>query len=279
MDNRLGRQFPARIHVLLARDAPLGVVIRRGPTKRVCTVLWDRKTDTFHMGQWLKGRIYERRSDLSPDGKYLIYFALNGKWQAETRGAWTAVSVAPYLKAIVLLAKGDTWHGGGLFTGNNQYWLNDGAGHKLLRDSRQVQRDLKFRPREHFGGECPGVYYLRLQRDGWIYMGKQENVRPREIHLFEKELGNGWILRRLAHAEIGARAGKGAYWDEHALYETVSGVEIPCPDWEWADIDGRRLVWAMQGQLYTGVPRNQIIASQQMLYDFNEMSFEEIVAP
>jgi cytochrome bd-type quinol oxidase subunit 2 len=30
------------------------------------------------VGQWLKGRIYERRSDLSPDGKHLIYFAMNG---------------------------------------------------------------------------------------------------------------------------------------------------------------------------------------------------------
>jgi hypothetical protein len=59
-------RFAARIHVLLATDAPLGVVIRRGPAKQVCTVLWDRKTDEFRVGQWLKGRIYERRSDISP---------------------------------------------------------------------------------------------------------------------------------------------------------------------------------------------------------------------
>lgn len=48
------------------------MVIRRGPSKSVATLLWDRKRNTFHMGQWLKGRIYERRCDLSPDGKYLI---------------------------------------------------------------------------------------------------------------------------------------------------------------------------------------------------------------
>ena len=56
------------------------MVIRRGPSKSVATLLWDRKRNTFHMGQWLKGRIYERRCDLSPDGKYLIYFAMNGWW-------------------------------------------------------------------------------------------------------------------------------------------------------------------------------------------------------
>src|SRR5215217_8408632 len=82
----LPRSF-ARIHVLLASEAPLGVVIRRGPSKHVCTIGWERSRDEFQLGQWLNGRIYERRSDLSPDGKHLIYFAMNGKWSAEARGS------------------------------------------------------------------------------------------------------------------------------------------------------------------------------------------------
>jgi hypothetical protein len=55
---------PPRLHVLLARDAPVGLVLRRGPSKAVCAIGWDRKRDTFRVGQWLRGRIYERRSDL-----------------------------------------------------------------------------------------------------------------------------------------------------------------------------------------------------------------------
>src|SRR4051794_10940713 len=98
-------QFFARIHVLLARNAPLGVVIRRGPSNQVCSLLWDRRSDQFQVGQWLKGRIYERRSDLSPDGKHLIYFAMNGRWTSEAKGAWTAISKAPYLKALALFPK------------------------------------------------------------------------------------------------------------------------------------------------------------------------------
>src|SRR5947209_589019 len=113
---------PARVHILLARDARLGVVIRRGPSKQVCTLLWDRTCDRFRVGQWLKGRIYERRSDLSPDGKHLLYFALNGKWQSESRGSWTAISRAPYLKAAAFFPAGDTWGGGGLFTTAHSYW-------------------------------------------------------------------------------------------------------------------------------------------------------------
>ena len=53
------------------------------------------KTNEFALGQWLKGRIYERRSDLSPDGKYMIYFAMNGKWNSIAKWSWTAISKAP----------------------------------------------------------------------------------------------------------------------------------------------------------------------------------------
>ena len=100
-------EFAARLHVLLARDALLGVVIRRGPTKQVCTLLWNRETDEFKLGQWLKGRIYEQRSDLSPDGRHLIYCAMNGKWNKEGSPVWTALSRTPFLKAVVFYPKWD----------------------------------------------------------------------------------------------------------------------------------------------------------------------------
>ncbi len=140
------KRFPARIHVLLAREAPLGLVIRKGPSKSVATILWDRRTDKFTLGQWMRGRIYERRCDLSPDGTRLIYFAMNGKWESKTKGAWTAISRVPYLKAVTLLTKGDCWHGGGLFLGNHTYWLNDGYGHLIHVDSKEVVRDTSFKP-------------------------------------------------------------------------------------------------------------------------------------
>ena len=33
--------------------APVGVVIRRGPSKSVCTLLWDRRRDGFPLAQWM----------------------------------------------------------------------------------------------------------------------------------------------------------------------------------------------------------------------------------
>ena len=66
---------PARLHAILARRGAYAVVFRRGPSDKVAVVGWDRSNDTFTLGQWLRGRIYPLRCDLSPSGKHLIYFA------------------------------------------------------------------------------------------------------------------------------------------------------------------------------------------------------------
>jgi hypothetical protein len=74
-------------------------VFRRGPVNAVCTVGWNRKTDEFQLGQWLRGRIYERRADLSPDGRHLIYFARGGRRHPSVRqrlgelGAWRHAAI------------------------------------------------------------------------------------------------------------------------------------------------------------------------------------------
>jgi hypothetical protein len=272
-------KFAARIHVLLARNRPLGVIIRRGPSKSVCTILWDRHRDEFQIGQWLKGHIYERRSDLSPDGKYLIYFAMNGKWKSEAKGSWTAISRAPYLKAIAIFPKGDCWHGGGLFTGKNNYWLNDGYGHSILRNTNEVHRDSEFQPSQHFGGECLSVYYPRLLRDGWTLIERTRVEKHKDYDLFEKPIYKGWILRKIAHAEIGAPAGKGCYWDEHELIHSQLNMCIKCPDWEWAEMDEKRLVWSASGKLFTGKLDKNGLTDQVELFDFNDMKFEPIEAP
>src|ERR1700681_4054036 len=84
---------PPRLAVLLASEAPVGVVFRRGPTKLVRVVIWNRTNDKFKLGPWFKGRIFVDRSDLSPDGRHMIYFAMGGvAWAIPaTGGTWTAI--------------------------------------------------------------------------------------------------------------------------------------------------------------------------------------------
>ncbi len=271
--------FAPRLHVLLARDAPLGLVIRRGPSKHVATLLWDRRKDTFQRGQWLNGRIYERRSDLSPDGKHFIYFAMNGRWNTARGGSWTAISKAPWLKAKVFLLKSDCWNGGGLWTGNTRYWLNDGYGHTLLDNDSHLTRDLGAEPTEYFGGECLHVYFHRLMRDGWTRGERRVLSRHHDIQVFDKPLGKGWTLRKLAHSQSGAPVGKGCYWDEHELAHSETGQSIACPRWEWAELDRRRLVWASSGKLFAARLGKSGLFDETELQDFSAMRFEAIAAP
>ena len=271
--------FPARIHVLLAREARYGVVIRRGPSKQTCFIGWNTKSDTFEPSQWLKGRVYERRSDLSPDGRYLIYFAMNGKWASETKGSWTAISRSPWMKAIALFPKGDCWNGGGLFLDNHTYWLNDGYGHEVSQQVNEIKRNTTYQPNEYYGGECPSVYYVRLQRDGWELKNIENPGKSNDMAIFEKPLPKGWVLRKIAHAQVGAPKGKGCYWDEHILISR-SGEVIECPGWEWADWDDMRLVWSTNGCLHAcSINTGSKLNDAQLLYDFNDMQFQQVTAP
>jgi len=72
-----------RIYAILARKAPFAVLFRRGPSKQVLTIGWDTQTHEFRMGQWFKGRLYERRCDLSPSGEKLVR---DTSWNI---GCWT----------------------------------------------------------------------------------------------------------------------------------------------------------------------------------------------
>ncbi len=271
--------FPARLHVLLASQSPRAVVLRRGPVNAVCSLLWDRSTDHFEVAQWLRGRIYERRADLSPGGDYMIYFARGGRVGSPTKGSWTAISRAPWLKAVTLHGKGDCWLGGGLFTGPRKYWLNGACMHFPLQDSGETNQDQKFQPEGARGGECLSVYYPRLLRDGWTHAAKLSEVLYDSCDLFEKPLAHGWILRKLAHAQTGAPQGKGCYWDEHELENPRLGLRLEKPAWEWAERDGESIVWAEQGCLFRAAALPGGLGEPRLLLDANPLKFEARKAP
>lgn len=271
------RKFPARLHVVTASNSPLAVVFRRGPANSVCTVGWNRRTDRFELGQWLRGRIYERRADLSPDGRHLIYFARGGRLNSETKGSWTAISRAPWLHAVTLYGKGDCWHGGGLFTSNKKYWLN--GCHFLVRESSEVVEDQLHQPMGGFGAECPSVYYPRLIRDGWTLEIKVGPGRVGPCTVFTKPLPHGWILRKFAYADTQHPVGTSVYWDEHELEHAEQKALLSVPGWEWAERDGSTLVWVEKGLLHRTELKPSGPAADKVLYDFNSMTFERRQAP
>jgi hypothetical protein len=126
---------PPRLFVILAHEAPVGVILRRGPAAWYHVILWHTDTDRFEHGAWFKGRIYEERCDLSPDGQVFLYFALQGsRWRTTYKGSWTAVSRPPWLQALVLWPQGDTWGGGGRFVGPRKVALWTGFPHATHPD-------------------------------------------------------------------------------------------------------------------------------------------------
>src|SRR6266853_1659870 len=117
--------------VLLAREASVAVILRRGPTKWFHVTLWDTRSDKFQSGQWFHGRIYPGRCDVSPDGKLFIYFAGKFRQREVAKGygrTWTAVSRPPYLTALALWPIGDTWGGQGVFVDNRTVRVETSAG-------------------------------------------------------------------------------------------------------------------------------------------------------
>ncbi len=270
------KKFPARIHVLMAREANYAVVIRRGPSEHVCTVGWDLSEDTFTLGQWLKGSIDARMSDLSPDGKHLIYFAKHAEFSADIKGIWTAISIAPYLKPLGLWKRTNTWGGGGRFISNVKYWINkDGFG-QMCTKKPDGFKESWFGPYWEFfrKGLC------REKWEGWSYKEKRHEGND-QVLFFEKDINKNWVIVKKQYSGFVSchSEGKGCVYNTYELFNRKTKHTQSFPNWEWAEARKSRLYWAERGKIYRGTADDEGLCDVKELYDFNGMTFEPIEAP
>jgi hypothetical protein len=265
---------PCRLSVILARAAPVGVVLRRGPTRWVQLLTWGTTRDEFRPGQWFHGRVYDRRCDLSPDGSQFLYFAskFDGRTLAdrEYTYAWTAVSKPPYFTALALWPKGDCWHGGGLFESDRRVWLNH-APPQAVPHPRHRPRGLTVVPNPEAHGEDYPVWSRRMARDGWVL---------RQVGDFQTA-GHGWrtvrpevwdradatrtvILRRQTDAISFTTAG-GPYVESFRLV-FPSGEEVSIVAATWADWDrSGRLVFARAGKLFAAAIEGTRLVERELI--------------
>lgn len=269
----------------MAREAPFGLILRRGPSKQVCTIGWNRANDTFELGQWFKGRIYEYRCDLSPDGEYFLYLAANhkadwkGGWKPARPGIWTAVSRAPYLKAVAFWGQEETFGGGGQFLGDRLYF-----GDKLKRDSPGEQRHIgkPSLPYLWDAGE-EEIYRFRLRREGWqVCQPPSSNgsfqTNESDIELWGKTC-NSWTLHQFSRGDLNTPVGRGVFWQSYEAQHLLTGETLGDQSWEWADFDGDRLVWAQNGKLFATKIWDGGHGDIIELADFNSWTFKNIIAP
>lgn len=241
---------PPRLFGLLRPESPVALVIRQGPSKVFCTIGWDLAHDRFAVGQWCKHKLYPERCDISPDGRWFVYFALDGRWQSEAKGAWTGLAQVPYLRALKLWPQGNTWGGGGLIHARDRVPPRFGE----LPAEPGVPEHLRI---------VPGDRVERLERDGWV-RGAAGGL--------EKPWSRGWRLRKRL---------RGTCHEAHQLVGP-DGQVLDRPAWQWAEIDGprERLLWAEAGSIYTArAVRGAPHGTPRRLFDANPMRFEAIAAP
>jgi hypothetical protein len=277
---------PPRLHVLMRRESPVAVVIRRGPSRAVCAIAWSLRGDSFQLGQWLKGRIYPLRSDLSADGRHIVYFASNFGARAPDPPSWTAVSCVPWLKAIELWTKDDAWHGGGMFGRGDDWRLNDGYGHQEALRTSRVRRVPDYPYPElaqaatEWGAECLRIYVPRMLREGWtLHAVERPDAKTRHAR-FRKPIGAAGVLEKVLVATSATRAaGQGVYSEWHRILPGNGAPARDYPGWEWAELQGSRLVWAERGCLHAARPGREGLRDVTLLHDFTSMRFQAIAAP
>jgi hypothetical protein len=256
---------PCRLSVILAREAPVGVIFRRGPSRHVELIKWHTDTDAFERGQWFKGRIDEYYADLSPDGSHLVYHAAKQViWES-----WTAISRPPWLTAVAFwpgtgsAAYFGVW-GGGLFLDNQTVWISP---HSVKLSSPEVRQPTELVVRTE---PSYYIYTTRLERSGW-------RAKPDiQTHIYEKDepLGTRTMVEACRKCYDHLRI------DRYTLIDRQSGREIPIQEAFWADWDQQgRLVFTRHGKVFAGGfdDQGQVVARE--LADFNADSFELRKAP
>jgi len=226
--------------VLLARQAHIGVILRRGPTEWWRITLWNTKRDAFEGGQWFRGRIYPEKCDVSPNGKLLICSV--GKWklrniEAGYGATWTAVSRPPYFTALTLWPMGSTWGGHGAFVDDQTVAVVGSAGGFPATHPDHPVGPLK-------------------QLDGY-----PDRMRSSWDHGWQRASPASFRISSSVKSKAGLTLGRGVYdfspsrsRKTYALHP-ASGIPDPIASFEahWADLDQNgRLVATVGGRVLAG---------------------------
>lgn len=289
----MSKASSTRLFAILARSAPVAIIFRRGPSRQVLLIKWNLRSDTLEYGQWFKGRIYERRCDLSPSGDLLLYFAAKYK---EPLRSWTAISKPPYLTALALWPKGDGWGGGGVFESELSIQLNHRPGEDMLAEGFQLKKNM----RVAFYGERPGwgedfpIYHSLLLREGWTLVAEGETGKPdwnakivwefSQPITYENRASGGYRLRMLIKGM--SQKNDAWYWTDYEVLNDRGGLLFALPRTDWAgwDSDGD-LLFAKDGKLFRlnrkNFSRFQTRGDEALrqIADLSDLKFESKEAP
>ena len=280
---------PARLYVLVARQRRRAVIFRRGPAKRTLVLGWDLADDTIERGQWFKGRVYERRCDLSPDGDLLV---CNVGSHRPPLYSWTAISRPPYLTALALWTNHGIW-GGGLFGDDwTSLRLNHLSPVEAVRPTDQMlPSPFKVSLIEPALDE-EALVSLRLERDGWVARTEGTSMRlPRGSRLWTRidpptvreRSGPGGMTLQVALHGTGEANGS-PYVETGQVVDQNERVLVDLGRIDWADLDHNGdVLYAARGCIHR-LRNDQIGATQDLaqstkIADLNALEFDSVIAP
>lgn len=233
-----------RIYCIPATQAPVVAVFRRGPTDWAHVGKWDLAQKTYEPGAWLHGRLFPRRSDLSPDGQWLCYFAHKPNATWEHGATYIALSKLPRLTALHAWGTCGTWTRG--------YYFSEDDGGKGL--------DTTALPIPYSPLPLPIIQFALERRRGWLESPDSPLRQPtdawdqyRNARLYKPQPRGDYVLYGESVGWAGGEFAAGQAVDGlRVLYslEVNGGLEI-LDDLQWADWDqqGRLLVATRSGQL------------------------------
>jgi hypothetical protein len=241
---------PPRIFCIPALDAPVLAVLRRGPSTWSHVGRWDTERGIYESGAWIKANVYPQRCDVSPDGRWLVYFTLNsrGSWSAGT--TFIAVSRLPWLTALAAWGTCGTWSRGAHF-------VHDRSRHELGEPDEGDARALVRR----YGLACnsPSSFAVERRR-GWTETPQTPTRAERDLwderradHIVMTKPRPGGGRALLVQGRFAAfRAGPIHNEPRQARYTLrTANTLLPLDDVQWADWDthGRLLIATNDGKL------------------------------
>ena len=254
---------PVRLSVILARQASVGVILKRGPSSWVQMIKWHTDTDTFEMGQWFKGRIYERSCSLSPNGQFLIYKALGYSHRIEYGSArWTGISRVPYFAPLALWPSTGR-SGGGRF-------INDGL---VALDGHTIEAHPKYQPQG-----LRVVFLYDNTEDLGTQIEPKHYIQWTRIDRFDAP-NYDVFARQLPNKSVEEYCYEYPRMHEFFYVDRLTDKKYELRKATWADFDQQgRFVLAKEGKLFAGTLENGELKLTE-LADFNGMKPDPQPAP
>ncbi len=283
-----GKKPAARVEAIIARNAPVAVIFRRGPSRLVRMLRWNLRNDKIVPGQWIEGRVYVARSDISPDGELVACFVAAYRKKV---GTWTAISRPPYFTALAVWPKGDTWGGGGLFGSNSHFLLahstarsNSDIDEFKLMDGFTLPKRFRVQPLDrHSTVPESEVEEARMVLSGWRFV--QRHVWHYGLSEFAEPEIMARPLDNPKAARFELRRFRTAFEIRLAeVHDLVAGTQRDLGRVDWVDAGPNGdVLWSAGGKLFrlAGPSRHgmTIDAEPKLVADLNDMTFEAIEAP